>query len=86
MHVTELRKKIDTLDRRLVELLNSRARVAVQIGQLKQARESDGGTSADNAEATGKDQAKEEEDAYDEEDDDEEDTDEDEDEDVAERK
>jgi chorismate mutase/prephenate dehydratase len=36
MHVAELRKKIDKLDRRLVSLLNARARVAVQIGQLKQ--------------------------------------------------
>lgn len=35
MHVAELRKKIDALDRRLVGLLNTRARVAVQIGQLK---------------------------------------------------
>lgn len=41
MHVAELRKKIDALDRRLVGLLNSRARVAAQIGQLKQVRESD---------------------------------------------
>ena len=40
MHVAELRKKIDALDRRLVDLLNTRARVAVQIGQLKQARKS----------------------------------------------
>lgn len=36
MHVAELRKKIDALDRRLVGLLNARARMAVQIGQLKQ--------------------------------------------------
>ncbi|MFH1477592.1 MAG: prephenate dehydratase [Verrucomicrobiota bacterium] len=36
MHVAELRKKIDALDRRLVSLLNARARVAVRIGQLKQ--------------------------------------------------
>jgi len=41
MHVSELRKKIDALDRRLVSLLNTRARVAVQIGQWKQVRESD---------------------------------------------
>lgn len=41
MHVAELRKKIDALDRRLVGLLNARAQVAVQIGQLKQARDSD---------------------------------------------
>jgi len=40
MHVAELRKEIDALDRRLVGLLNTRARVAVQIGQLKQVRES----------------------------------------------
>ena len=41
MHVAELRKKIDALDRHLVSLLNTRARVAVQIGQLKQVRASD---------------------------------------------
>jgi len=41
MHVVELRKKIDALDRRLVGLLNARARVAVQIGRLKQARDSE---------------------------------------------
>src|ERR1035437_1761515 len=41
MHVAGLRKKIDALDRRLVSLLNARARVAVQIGQLKQVRKSD---------------------------------------------
>ena len=41
MHVAGLRKKIDALDRRLVNLLNARARVAVQIGQLKQVREID---------------------------------------------
>lgn len=41
MHVAELRKKIDALDRRLVGLLNARARVAVQIGKLKQVRESE---------------------------------------------
>ncbi|MBI2438455.1 MAG: chorismate mutase, partial [Lentisphaerae bacterium] len=35
MHVSELRKKIDALDRRLVSLLNARARLAVQIGQRK---------------------------------------------------
>lgn len=37
MHVSELRKKIDALDRRLVGLLNARARLAVRIGQLKHA-------------------------------------------------
>lgn len=36
MHVAELRKKIDALDQRLVELLNARARVAMQIGRIKQ--------------------------------------------------
>ncbi len=36
MHVAKLRKKIDALDQRLVDLLNARAKVAVQIGKLKQ--------------------------------------------------
>lgn len=37
MRVAALRKKIDALDRRMVSLLNARARAAMQIGQLKQA-------------------------------------------------
>jgi len=41
MHVAELRKKIDALDQRLVGLLNTRAKVAAQIGKLKQAQASD---------------------------------------------
>lgn len=36
MHVAKLRKKIDALDQRVVALLNARARVAMQIGRLKQ--------------------------------------------------
>lgn len=35
MDIPEWRKKIDELDRRLVELLNERARAAQQIGLLK---------------------------------------------------
>ena len=41
MHVAGLRKKIDALDRRLVGLLNARARVAVQVGRLKQVQASE---------------------------------------------
>lgn len=37
MHVGELRNKIDALDQRIVSLLNARARLALQIGKLKQA-------------------------------------------------
>jgi chorismate mutase-like protein len=37
MTVEELRKQIDVLDRKLVELLSERARAAQQIGQLKRA-------------------------------------------------
>lgn len=36
MKLDRLRKQIDALDARLVELLNERARVAVQIGKVKQ--------------------------------------------------
>lgn len=35
MDIAEWRKKIDDLDRRLVELLNERARAAQEIGRLK---------------------------------------------------
>jgi chorismate mutase len=35
MDIADWRKKIDGLDRRLVELLNERARAAVEIGRLK---------------------------------------------------
>src|SRR5436189_5710331 len=35
-HLDELRVKIDALDEQIVALLNDRARVVVQIGQLKQ--------------------------------------------------
>src|ERR1700674_744557 len=35
MDIAEWRKKIDELDRRLVELLSERARAAVEIGRLK---------------------------------------------------
>ena len=35
MDIAEWRKKIDELDRRMVELLNERARAAQEIGRLK---------------------------------------------------
>ncbi len=35
MDIADWRKKIDDLDRRLVELLSERARAAVEIGRLK---------------------------------------------------
>jgi chorismate mutase len=35
MDIEDWRKKIDELDRRLVELLSERARAAVEIGRLK---------------------------------------------------
>lgn len=35
MDIADWRKKIDELDRRLVELLGERARAAVEIGRLK---------------------------------------------------
>ncbi len=35
MDIADWRKKIDDLDRRLVELLSDRARAAVEIGRLK---------------------------------------------------
>ena len=39
MDIAELRKRIDEIDRKLVELINERARAAQQIGRLK--RQSD---------------------------------------------
>jgi chorismate mutase len=35
MDIADWRKKIDELDRRLVELLSERARAAIEIGRLK---------------------------------------------------
>lgn len=35
MDITDWRKKIDVIDRQLVELLSERARAAVEIGRLK---------------------------------------------------
>ena len=35
MDISDWRKKIDELDRRLVELLNQRAAAAIEIGRLK---------------------------------------------------
>ncbi len=35
MDISDWRKKIDELDRKLVELLNQRARAAIEIGRLK---------------------------------------------------
>ncbi|MBN1982463.1 MAG: chorismate mutase, partial [Chitinivibrionales bacterium] len=37
MPLEELRKKIDAIDEKLVELINERAQVVVEIGKLKQA-------------------------------------------------
>jgi chorismate mutase/prephenate dehydratase len=37
MSLDDLRKKIDGIDEKLVELINERARVAVEVGKLKQA-------------------------------------------------
>jgi chorismate mutase/prephenate dehydratase len=37
MSLERLRKKIDTIDERLVELINERARIVVEVGKLKQA-------------------------------------------------
>ncbi|HYA97471.1 MAG TPA: chorismate mutase, partial [Methylomirabilota bacterium] len=36
MSIEEWRRKIDEIDRKLVELLNERARCAIEIGRLKQ--------------------------------------------------
>lgn len=40
MSLEELRKKIDAIDEKLVELINQRAQVVVEVGKLKQAQES----------------------------------------------
>jgi len=40
MPLEELRKKIDAIDEKLVELINQRAQIVVEIGKLKQASES----------------------------------------------
>ncbi len=40
MSLEELRKKIDAIDERLVELINERAQIVVEVGKLKQATES----------------------------------------------
>ena len=39
MDIADWRKKIDDLDRRLVELLSERAQVAHEIGRMKRAQE-----------------------------------------------
>ena len=39
MSLDELRQKIDAIDEKLVELINERARVAVEVGKLKQGSE-----------------------------------------------
>ena len=36
MSLDQLRKKIDQIDEKLVELINERARVVVEVGKLKQ--------------------------------------------------
>lgn len=38
MQLDELRLKIDTLDEQLLQLLNERAKVALQIGELKKSQ------------------------------------------------
>lgn len=38
MTLDKLRKQIDSIDEKLVELINQRAQVAVEIGKLKQGR------------------------------------------------
>ncbi|MBL7215971.1 MAG: prephenate dehydratase [Phycisphaerae bacterium] len=40
MSLEELRKKIDAIDEKLVELINQRAQIVVEIGKLKRAEES----------------------------------------------
>ena len=40
MSLEDLRKKIDVIDEKLVELINERARIVVEVGKLKQADES----------------------------------------------
>ena len=37
MNLSELRRRIDEVDKKLVELLNERSRCAIEIGKLKQA-------------------------------------------------
>jgi chorismate mutase-like protein len=37
MNLSDLRRRIDEVDKRLVELLNERSRCALEIGKLKQA-------------------------------------------------
>ncbi len=37
MNIEDWRRRIDEIDRRLVELLNERSRCAIEIGRLKQA-------------------------------------------------
>ena len=39
MTLDELRKQIDSVDEKLVELINERARIAAEIGKVKQANE-----------------------------------------------
>jgi chorismate mutase len=39
MDIADWRKQIDAIDRKLVELLNERARVAHEIGRLKKQKE-----------------------------------------------
>ena len=40
MSLEKLRKKIDAIDAKLVELINERAQIVVEVGKLKQADES----------------------------------------------
>ncbi len=40
MHIEELRKKIDAIDEQLVEMINQRAQIVVEVGKLKLADES----------------------------------------------
>jgi chorismate mutase len=39
MDISDLRKRIDEIDRKLVELVNERARIAQEIGRLKRDRQ-----------------------------------------------
>ncbi|MBI4639388.1 MAG: chorismate mutase [Candidatus Tectomicrobia bacterium] len=38
MGIDEIRKKIDQIDNQILQLLNERAKLAVQIGEVKKAR------------------------------------------------
>ncbi len=38
MNLSDLRRRIDEIDKKLVELLNERSRCALEIGKLKQAQ------------------------------------------------